>query len=91
MKKIILAGFILMLTECSQKKVQTKNDFVIANGQMPAIAKDKNNLHVVFGKGDSIMYTSSTDNGNTFTTPVLIKQLPHVYTFAMRGPANSNY
>jgi hypothetical protein len=87
MKRIIPpALFLLMLSACSQK-VHSKNDFIIADGQMPAMAKDNNNkLHLVFGKGDSIMYTYSTDNGNTFSKPVLIKELPHVYTYAMRGP-----
>jgi hypothetical protein len=54
---------------------------------MPAIAKDeKNNLHLVYGSGDSIMYSYSQDNGNTFSKPLLISVLPHVYTFATRGP-----
>ena len=88
MKSILsIITFFVLLSACSERKAQTRNDFVIADGQMPAIAKDNaNNLHIVFGIGDSIMYTYSNDKGITFSAPVLIAQIPHVYTFAMRGP-----
>jgi hypothetical protein len=67
--------------------MQVKEDFIIGKGQMPAIAKDNhNNLHLVFGYGDSIMYTCLTNNGNTFSEPVLVTKLPHAFTYAMRGP-----
>jgi len=36
------------------------------NGQMPQIVKDKDILHVVFGSGDSILYTYSSDHGKSF-------------------------
>ena len=80
--------FVFLLVACIEKKQQQKDDVVIANGQMPAMANDKNTntLHVVFGSGDSIMYTSSADKGITFSAPVLVAALPHVYTFATRGP-----
>jgi hypothetical protein len=82
---IILIVFVL--AGCAEKKAENKNNFVIASGQMPALAKDKNNnLHLVYGSGDSIMYSYSSDNGNTFSNPLLISVLPHVYTYATRGP-----
>lgn len=84
-KAIIL--LFLMLSSCSEKKASLTNDFVIADGEMPAIAKDKNNnLHLVYGSGDSIMYVSSDNMGNTFSLPALISKLPGMYSFAMRGP-----
>lgn len=84
---ISFIALLFFLSACSEKKAQTKNDFIIAHGQMPAIAKDEhNNLHVVFGSGDSVMYTYSKDKGNTFSIPALIAKLPHVYAYAMRGP-----
>jgi hypothetical protein len=88
MKNILIPALfsVLIFSACSEK-VQSKNDFIIAQGQMPAIVKDNNNvLHLVFGSGDSIMYARSTDNGSTFSTASLIKEIPHVFTFAMRGP-----
>lgn len=80
--------FVFLVASCTEKKLQAKDDFIIANGEMPAMANDKynNTLHVVFGNGDSIMYTSSTDKGITFSPPVLIAALPYVYTYATRGP-----
>ncbi len=61
-------------------------DQIIAKGQMPNIAKDKNsNIHIVYGSGDSIMYISSRD-GRYYTPPVLIASLPQLFASAMRGP-----
>ncbi|MES2648142.1 MAG: sialidase family protein [Bacteroidota bacterium] len=87
MKKIIiLAPLLYLYASCTQKKQQLKTDFIIANGQMPSMAKDKNNsIHLVFGSGDSIMYVS-LHNGTTFTKPSLIAVLPKLFSFAMRGP-----
>jgi len=79
--------FLFFITGCAQKKIQQKNDFIIASGQMPNLVKDSNNnIHVVYGSGDSILYVYSTDNANSFSKPVLISVLPHLYSFAMRGP-----
>jgi len=92
MHKIILTGllstFILLsLFACNEKKPTPKSDFVIANGQMPNITKDKaGNLHLVYGEGDSIMYTYSSDMGNSFSSPTLVAVLPKLFSFATRGP-----
>ncbi|MEO6721392.1 MAG: sialidase family protein [Ferruginibacter sp.] len=78
---------IYIVSSCSEKKTQIKDDFIIAHGQMPNITRDKDNaIHLVYGNGDSIMYASSTDNGSTFSRPSLISNLAGVYSFAMRGP-----
>lgn len=85
---------LFMLAACNEKKATPKTDFVIAKGQMPNIAKDKEgNLHLVYGIGDSIMYTYSSDKGNSFGIPSLIAVLPKLFSFATRGPqisANNN-
>jgi hypothetical protein len=58
----------------------------IARGQMPAITMDKkNNLHIVYGSGDSILYVSSKD-GKSFSIPSLIAMLPKLFASSMRGP-----
>lgn len=88
MRKIFLLSVLIStMASCSEKKSHTKNDFVIANGQMPNLAKDKQNgLHVVYGTGDSIMYTymSATDTG--FKQPILISVLPDLAASHTRGP-----
>ncbi|MBS1738246.1 MAG: exo-alpha-sialidase [Bacteroidetes bacterium] len=74
------------LIACNEKKVFSKADFVIANGQMPDIVKDKNDhLHLVYGVGDSIMYTSSSNKGISFSSPSLVDVLPGLFSFATRG------
>src|ERR1035437_709918 len=86
MKTISLSvlSFFIFLMAYNQKK--GNNDLVIAKGQMPNIAKDKNNnIHIVYGSGDSIMYISSKD-GNSFTSPSLVAVLPKLSASAMRGP-----
>ena len=74
------------LIACNEKKIFSKADFVIANGQMPDVIKDKNDhLHLVFGVGDSIMYASSSDNEISFSSPSLVAVLPDLFSFATRG------
>ena len=58
----------------------------IGAGQVPALAKDDNNIHLVYGTGDSIMYASSTDEGISFAEPVLVDTLADLIDFATRGP-----
>ena len=65
---------------------QATRTSVIDKGQMPDLVLDKKGVvHIAYGKGDSIMYTTSKD-GRMFTTPTLVAVLPGVYSFAMRGP-----
>ena len=72
--------------ECLSPKEGEQNDLVIAKGQMPNITRDKsNNIHIVYGSGDSILYISSKD-GNSFTSPSLVAVLPKLFASAMRGP-----
>lgn len=75
------------LFSCTQKKAIPKADFVIAKGQIPNIAKDESgNIHLVYGLGDSIMYTSSSDKGISFSSPSVVAVLPDLFSFTMRGP-----
>jgi hypothetical protein len=88
MKKFVLILLtIYMLSACSEKKAHNNNDFVIGEGQMPDLVKDKNdNLHLVYGSGDSIMYSYSSDHGNSFSQPSLISVLPKLAASHTRGP-----
>lgn len=76
---------LLVLTSDAQKIIQ--DDFIIGEGQMPNVTKDfSNNIHIVYGSGDSILYSYSKDNANSFSKPSLVALLPKVFTFATRGP-----
>jgi hypothetical protein len=80
---IILSAVI----SCKERQAIAKPDFVIGNGQVPDIAKDKSGMiHVAYGIGDSIMYTASSDNGQSFSLPSVVAVLPDLFSFAMRGP-----
>jgi hypothetical protein len=78
---------VCSLLACNGKKTIPRTDFVIASGQMPNLAKDKSGaIHLVYGLGDSIMYTYSSDNGNSFSSPSLISILPGLAASHTRGP-----
>jgi hypothetical protein len=86
MKKLsILAIFLSLFFTINAQNKELK-DIVVANGQMPNLTRDKsNNIHLVFGTGDSIMYASSK-NGINFSKPQLVAMLPKLFASAMRGP-----
>lgn len=88
MPKIITVIFIaFILSGCATKKPIPKTDFLIANGQMPNIVKDnKGTLHLVYGSGDSLMYTFSSNFGNSFSSPSLIAVIPNLAASHTRGP-----
>lgn len=62
-------------------------DIIVANGHLPKIITDvQGNTHLTYGTGDSIMYTSSSNQGASFTKPQLVALLPNLFANAMRGP-----
>lgn len=70
-----------------QKPLGDHRSSVIARGQMPNLTVDKTgNVFLVYGLGDSIMYTESVDHGTSFSTPLLVAILPNLFATAMRGP-----
>jgi hypothetical protein len=78
--------FLFFLASCSED-IKAKTDFIIADGQMPCITNDNNNIiHLAYGSGDSILYRYSTNNGASFSDPQVVSVISHVYTFATRGP-----
>jgi hypothetical protein len=87
MKIFFLSAFSTLLGLLSFAQKSSVTDLVIAEGSMPNITKDnKSNIHVVFGIGDSIMYTASINHGKNFSSPTLVAVLPKLFAGAMRGP-----
>jgi hypothetical protein len=71
---------------CLQQNAPTSPS-VIANGKMPNIAKDNSgNIHLVFGHGDSLLYSASSDEGKKFSPPEIIAIINGLSAGAMRGP-----
>jgi hypothetical protein len=58
----------------------------IANGQMPSIAKNEQRIYLVYGNGDSILYSYSLNKGESFSKPKLVHILPGLAASHMRGP-----
>jgi hypothetical protein len=83
-------GLLLSLTLfISGKPKQSELDtaFLIGKGEMPNLVTDKTgNPHLVYGRGDSILYSASFDDGKSFSTPTLVAILPDLFSSAMRGP-----
>lgn len=89
MKIILLVATITScaVTSFAQHINNTIKKVVVAKGRMPNVTTDKNNnVHVVYGTGDSIMYLYSSNKGQSFTTPSLVAVLPGLFASAMRGP-----
>jgi hypothetical protein len=86
MKTIGLITIFFFFFSFGFTKKNDTNDIVIGEGKMPNMARDKsNNIHIVYGSGDSIMYVSSK-NGKDFSSPSLVAVLPKLFASAMRGP-----
>lgn len=57
------------------------------SGQQPNLAVDsKGTVRMVYGAGEKIYCATSTDNGNTFSKPVLVATLPGMHLGHSRGP-----
>ena len=87
--KTLVITFLAFWTLCfsAEKKFITDKDFVIAAGQMPNMTIGRNeSVQLVYGNGDSILYSSLKENASAFSKPALVSVIPHVYTFATRGP-----
>jgi hypothetical protein len=82
-----LSLFILVILFSCKSSIQSSDRSIIADGQMPAITGDnQNHFHLTYGIGDSLMYTSSTDQGKTFAPPSLISVIPDLAASHTRGP-----
>lgn len=77
---------LLSCLGCNEKKDILKSA-IIGQGKIPQLVRDSNNyLHIVYGKGDSIMYSNSKDDGRSFSSPSLVAIHPKLFSTAMRGP-----
>jgi hypothetical protein len=86
-RTIYLFLSLLILSACANNKISEKKAFVIDRGQVPNVIIDKQHIvHLLYGRGDSILYCFSSDNGTTFSHPALVAVISHLYSFAMRGP-----
>ncbi|MES1250360.1 MAG: sialidase family protein, partial [Chitinophaga rupis] len=77
---------LLMLAcySCSDKgKTQ---ETILGSGNAPSLATDQDgHLHLVYNRGDSILYAFSSDKGKSFSAPSLVTVLPGLASINSRG------
>jgi hypothetical protein len=85
--KTILIFLVPILLVTNHSTLQPIEPFVIGPGQMPAVTTDKKGtVQLVYGIGDSLLFRSSVDKGQSFSTPQLITTLAGLNASATRGP-----
>jgi hypothetical protein len=83
---VLFTAFIVFLSSCHDENTALESP-IIAAGQMPNMVRDPAGaIHIVYGHADSILYTTSSDKGKSFSTPGLVAVLPHLAASHMRGP-----
>ena len=84
----LIAFYGILFTACKNQREQENPDSItISKGQMPNATNDEaGNLHLVFGSGDSIMYSFSMDKGKSFSRPEIVSILTGLAASHMRGP-----
>ena len=89
---LFFLSLLILFSACHNNSSNNNNSdniesSVIATGQMPNAVVDKSGtIHLVFGSGDSILYSYSSDKGKTFSSPSLIAELPKLTAAHTRGP-----
>ena len=79
---ITIIPAFLLLAACQQDHGDK-----LAAGQMPNLATDNAGaVHLVYGNGDSILYSYATDNGKNFSAPATVAVMPGLAASHMRGP-----
>lgn len=79
--------FIIAFMSFSCSNTGYNRNSIIATGQMPNLSKDNSGIvHLVFGSGDSILYSYSSDRGRSFSSPSIVGILPKLAASHMRGP-----
>jgi hypothetical protein len=84
--RLFLLASAIYLSACQDKTEESRGE-IIGAGQMPNVVMDgSGNPQIVFGSGDSILYSSSADRGRTFSSPTLVAIVPNLAASHMRGP-----
>ncbi len=86
MRILHILGFLFLMCSCEDQQSEAPIT-TIATGQMPNVSTDNSgNIHLVYGNGDSILYSYSTNKGQSFSSPALVSILPKLSASHTRGP-----
>ncbi len=81
--------FLALLFSCFVALTFARNDNerILAKGEQPQVSIDtKGTVRIVFGEEDKIYCSTSTDNGLSFSVPVLVAEIPNMHLGMTRGP-----
>ncbi|MGC3947603.1 MAG: hypothetical protein QM762_24375 [Chryseolinea sp.] len=83
MKVKLLFLFLLFCTSVEIVLSQT----VLGPGEEPQLSVDtKGQIRLVYGKADQIFYSTSNDNGKSFSSPQLVAEVSQMHLGMTRGP-----
>jgi len=84
---------MLLMLSCSQSETKAPTEATapvtseLASGKQPQVAVSPDGVaRLVYGDGEKIYYTTSKDNGTTFSEPVLVDSLKGLYLGMSMGP-----
>lgn len=78
---------IILFIGCKDKQLNSNIGSFVASGEMPNLVKDQTGIiHLVYGSRDSIIYSFSEDQGESFSSQSLVGILPDLAASHMRGP-----
>jgi len=93
--KLLLSIIVLGLSLPVRNSSSVTIINVIGKGSQPQVSKDNRGwVRIVFGSKDSIFCAVSTDQGSTFSRPVLVARVPGMHLGMSRGPqiaSSANY
>ena len=78
---------ILVFISCTENASHSYSNEQVATGQMPDLTRDASGtIHLVYGSGDSLLYSFSTNGGESFSSSTLVAVLPNLAASHTRGP-----
>jgi len=87
MKKFFLFLCCSIAALSFKDKSSNGSDLVANNAAMPSVTKDaKGIIYIVFASGNKLEYVASSDNGTSFSKPVIVDTIKDLMGIAGRGP-----
>lgn len=87
MKTIFLTLASVLIIITAQSQVIINDEVTIATGNQPQVSADASGtIRIVFGEGDKIFCATSVDKGASFSSPILVAEVPSMHLGMARGP-----
>ncbi|MFT3705195.1 MAG: hypothetical protein QM802_22705 [Agriterribacter sp.] len=87
MKMILLSLVSALIYITAHAQLIIHDEATIATGNQPQVSADPNGtIRIVFGQADKIFCATSVDNGTSFSSPVMVAEVPSMHLGMSRGP-----